>query len=140
MRKHIRQGASGLTVGGGKNDFHVGMTACQPDQIRAGVAAGAQYAHSDFLAVHATCSLQPADDTIHMPDDKMKRPGGAHRAFHETYRISLALGELEAAASLAAAVLFALHRAAVAGQEAVLLQGRPQGGFIKAQRLRYAVP
>src|SRR5271156_6682404 len=50
------------------------------------------------------------------------------------------LGELEAAARLAAAVLLALDDAAVAGQEAALLEDRPEAGLVEGQRLADAVP
>src|SRR5690554_1046487 len=52
---------------------------------------------------------------------------------------SLALGELEGAASLGPAVLLTLDDAAVAGQEATLLEDRAQARLEVVQRLRNAV-
>src|ERR1700722_7256224 len=51
-----------------------------------------------------------------------------------------ALRELEAASGLGAAVLLALHHAAVAGEEAVRLQRRAQARFVVGERLGDAVP
>ena len=48
---------------------------------------------------------------------------------------SSSLGELEAAAGLGAAVLLALHPAAVAGQEAAGLEHRPELGLEQGQGL-----
>src|SRR6476620_6436556 len=54
-------------------------------------------------------------------------------------RPRLALAELEAAASLRAAILLALDRARVAGEEAAGLQRRPQGRLIGHQGAADAV-
>src|SRR5436853_6894029 len=52
----------------------------------------------------------------------------------------LALGELEAAAGFGFAVFLALDDAAVAGDEAAVLQDRPQAGLLENQRPADAVP
>ena len=69
--------------------------------------------------------------------DNKKRPAD-WRAFPEIWKRRVtgsALRELEAATSLAAAILFALDDAGIAGQETVVLQGRAQGGLEQRQRL-----
>src|SRR5476649_2319756 len=59
--------------------------------------------------------------------------------FSYTDEKDLALGELEAAASLGPAILLAFHRARVAGKEAARLQYRTQGGLVIDQGARNAV-
>src|ERR1700731_4797155 len=52
----------------------------------------------------------------------------------------LPLGVLRAAAGLVAAIFLALDDAAVAGQEAAMLQYRPQPRLVEGERLADAVP
>src|SRR5579871_6934522 len=72
----------------------------------------------------------------------MKRPGFPKRfqKHADGSPRALALRELEASAGLRLAVLLALDHAAVAGEEAVRLQDRPQRRLVVGQRLRDAVP
>src|SRR5690606_12500989 len=55
------------------------------------------------------------------------------------YRKRLALGELEGAAGLRAAVLLALHHASVAGEEAALLEQSAKLRFVEGERAGDAV-
>src|SRR5437868_9440151 len=78
---------------------------------------------------------------LHQPCDK--------RAQRKTARIAprrvsfpkarLALGELEAAASLGPAILLAFHSARVAGEKAARLENGAQGGLVFHQGARNAV-
>src|SRR6185369_13699093 len=68
-----------------------------------------------------------------------KRAAGEPTALFRRNESSLALRELEAAASLGAAVLLALDGARVAGQEPGLLHDRAERRLITGQRLGNAV-
>src|SRR5215467_3386577 len=68
-----------------------------------------------------------------------KQPAGTSPPAVGSGQIKLALRELEAAASLGAAVFLALHNARIARQEATLLQHRTQIRLIGDERFRDAM-
>ena len=61
---------------------------------------------------------------------KNRAPPGARLTNFINLLKRLALGELEAAAGLGAAVFLALDHPRITGQEAALLEHRPQVGFV----------
>src|SRR5690606_22654269 len=65
--------------------------------------------------------------------------GPPKRAFEKSGKRGSALGELEGPAGLGAAVLLALHHAAVASEEAAALQDAAQLGLVMGERLGDAV-
>src|SRR5688572_19329620 len=70
----------------------------------------------------------------------MKKGGPNGPPFEFLSRFELALGELEAAASLPLPVLLSLYNARVAGEEPTLLQNRAKFGLKAGERDRHAVP
>src|SRR5690606_284979 len=85
--------------------------------------------------------LPPKRPHIAMGDNiqAQQKSGPEGPLFPVPYRKRLALGELEGAAGLRAAVLLALHHASVAGEEAALLEHSAKLRFVEGERAGDAV-